>query len=393
MKAGRLSTPSTSLGVDDPSLASFSTSTGLGVDQMASLASFLGGGGGSEPKLTITKKIGKEKKELELTAKNILPSAKWDFTFPNWSMRNNCYGDIVWTPQLGEEKRAAEKKEWALARAVFNVIQFYGGGPVQMTHACSHYSVQNVKKEPSFKSMKMVDFVRLYPDVFEVSPDPTGGGFQAKLVPGAEAALPGDPADALTDEGNEMMKSLPKFLLDPQTPADKIQALRIEIIHSLANRGSKLALTDIGQDPRVQQAKSKVSAQKKVTEFIRMFPANFSMTEFPTMEVELSSTDVSDQSAIPKALKSPAFRDTPGFYQGSGPLRTDRTGGPAPRFALPNAPAPRRSPPRRSPPRRSPPRGRSPRGRSPKGRRERSRSRRRRERSRSRSRRGRDRDR
>eukprot|EP00929_Paragymnodinium_shiwhaense_P006298 TRINITY_DN10949_c0_g2_i7.p1 TRINITY_DN10949_c0_g2~~TRINITY_DN10949_c0_g2_i7.p1 ORF type:complete len:551 (-),score=106.26 TRINITY_DN10949_c0_g2_i7:324-1976(-) len=375
MKAGRLS----------------SGLAGLQSDQMASLASFLGVGGGgggapAEPAAptltgpTTTKKVGKVKKEIELTAKNILPSARWDFSFPNWNMRNNCYGDIVWTPAIGAEKHAAEKKEWALCRAVFKVIQLYGGGPVQMTQACSHYTVQAVKKEPSFKTMKMVDFCRLYPDVFELIPDSTGGGFMAKLVPGAEEALPGDAADAANEEDDEMMKSLPKFIMDAETAHDKLQALRIEIIHSLANRGSKLQLTDIGQDPRVQKAKSLVTSQKKVTEYIRMFPMNFRISDAPPLDVELVSTDVTDTGPISAALRQPAFRDMPGMAKGGGG-KGSYSSAPPSRLALP---APRRSPPRRSPPRRSPPRRREP----SRGRRDRSRSRRRRERTRSRSRRG-----
>eukprot|EP00929_Paragymnodinium_shiwhaense_P006292 TRINITY_DN10949_c0_g1_i1.p1 TRINITY_DN10949_c0_g1~~TRINITY_DN10949_c0_g1_i1.p1 ORF type:complete len:558 (-),score=88.63 TRINITY_DN10949_c0_g1_i1:134-1807(-) len=385
---------------------------GLDSDQMAALASFLGDGEDepkAEPKVgiqTTIKKIGKEKREIELTAKNILPSAKWDFDFPALNARTGQYGDIVWTPQLGEEKRNAEKKEWTMVKAVFDVIQLYGGGPVQMTQACSHYKVQAVKKEPPFKTMKMVDFCKLYPQVIEILPEENGQGFLAKVVPGAKDHFPVD-LDLGEEHGSEIMSNLPKFILNAETPHDKIQALRIEIIHSLANRGSNLLLTDIGHDPRVQQAKREVSALKKVTEFIRMFPKNFRLTEAPPMTVELISTDIEDTSAISEALKTKSFRDTPMMaeYQASqrasGPGRGGGSGPPQ-RLALGNAPAPRRSPvrinaPRRSPPRRSPPRGRrepSRRRREPsRGRRERSRSRRRRERSRSRSRRDRNRDR
>eukprot|EP00929_Paragymnodinium_shiwhaense_P006300 TRINITY_DN10949_c0_g3_i1.p1 TRINITY_DN10949_c0_g3~~TRINITY_DN10949_c0_g3_i1.p1 ORF type:complete len:543 (-),score=99.77 TRINITY_DN10949_c0_g3_i1:224-1852(-) len=353
-----------------------STLAGLESGQVASLASFLGVPA-PEAKAKAAPKQEKKKEKVAVAA--ILPSSKWDFTFPNWNIRTNGYGDIVWTPQIAEEKLKAEKKEWALARALFNVVQAYGGGPVPMSQVGSHYSVQALKKEPAFKTMKLIEFCRVFPDVYELIPDQGGGsGFMCKLMPGAEAALPGDPSEAMADDfGNELAMKLPPFIQDPQTAREKMQCLRVEIIHSLANRGSKLPLPEIGQDPRVQKAKSQLSQFKKVIEFLKFFPMNFRITEFPHQVVELVSPDVDDESGVDRALRKEGFGWTPNIAS-SMSNRPSGSSRPAP-LALENAPSSRRSPPRRDPPRGRSPRGRSPRGRSPRGR-----SRRRRSRSRSR---------
>eukprot|EP00929_Paragymnodinium_shiwhaense_P006763 TRINITY_DN110723_c0_g1_i1.p1 TRINITY_DN110723_c0_g1~~TRINITY_DN110723_c0_g1_i1.p1 ORF type:complete len:550 (-),score=122.92 TRINITY_DN110723_c0_g1_i1:190-1839(-) len=353
----------------------------------------------------VTGQTQKPKPEPVLDPKNILPSMKWDFGFPGWNMRLNQYNDIVWTPQVADEKMSVVKKEWSLCRALFRVIAAYGGGPVPMSQACSHYSVQELKKDPVFKAMKLIEFCKLYPAIFNLVPDQGGGvGYMVYNQPDGEQNLPGDAS--LEDQSvNELLSSLPPVINDPEYPRDKIQALRIELIHTLANRGSKLPLPEIGQDPRVQKAKGVVSQAKKIIEFIRAFPMNFLVTEVPQVQVELLSADVEDESPIDTMVAKEHRGLTPRIaarmagqerkraeMEANGEVPPNKGKGKGPKAGRPMA--------GNSPPRRSPPRGRGGRSRSRRGgrsrdrrddRRDRSRDRRggdRRGRSRSRSRRG-----
>merc|ERR1712183_483956 len=92
---------------------------------------------------------------------------------------------------------------------------------------------------------------------------------------------------------------LPVRIEEPKNNRDRMQALRIELVHALSRRGSRVPLQELGQEPRVQQRKQGLHQAKKLIDFIRVFPANFNIVADDTqMMVELASTDVSDMGMI-----------------------------------------------------------------------------------------------
>jgi len=105
--------------------------------------------------------------------------------------KNGLYMDIVWTPQLAMKQILDKAKDAALARAIFNACEVFGGQSVTLSQLGSDFNVSQLKKDPQFKNHKLIDIIRYHENVFEVVPDPAGtGGFVVRLHPGAEAALP-----------------------------------------------------------------------------------------------------------------------------------------------------------------------------------------------------------
>jgi len=220
--------------------------------------------------------------------------------------KNGLFQDIVWTPAIAAAKAEEKRKDAAIVRALFNAIEMHGGGvggsAVTLSQIGSDYNVAQLKKESKFKKMKLLDILKFYEDVFELTPDGVTGGYVVKLHPGAEAALP----DAETFFGGEIEESdlmLPERLEDPRSLKEKMQALRVELIHALHRRGRKVALQELGQEPKVQQSKSLLHKAQKLIDFIKLFPDNFAMiNDDASMIIELVSMDVYDQSMIDASL-------------------------------------------------------------------------------------------
>jgi len=97
---------------------------------------------------------------------------------------------------------------------------------------------------------------------------------------------------------------LPERLDDPQGVKEKMQALRIELLHALHRRGGRVPLQELGQEPRVQQRKTGLNQAKKLIDFIRLFDHNFVVTATESqMIVEIGSLDVSDVSMIDRSIQ------------------------------------------------------------------------------------------
>ena len=131
---------------------------------------------------------------------------------------------------------------------------------------------------------------------------------------------------------------------DPKDVAEKIQALRIELIHAIQRRQGKSTPSDLGQEQGVMKIRRELlrdSEKKRLTDFLRIFPMNFKLgkEEGGNTQIELASKDVSDKGPIEAWLKklpsleanAPAVPDSnesqsgqsgilgfPSHYRGSG---------------------------------------------------------------------------
>lgn len=152
----------------------------------------------------------------------------------------------------------------------------------------------------------VLDILKRYEEVFDLEPDPLGG-WQVRLAataPGVLAMLPAseNPA-AMVDSIVPMEAMLPERMENPATSRDKMQALRIEIMHAISRRGGKSPVQELGQEPRVQRHKQGLHQAKKLLDFIKLFPANFRIASddspvAPQMVIELASFDVNDKEMI-----------------------------------------------------------------------------------------------
>jgi len=228
--------------------------------------------------------------------------------------KNGFFMDIVWTPQLGARHEMEQQKDAQLARSLFNACEIFGGKSVTLSQLGSDFNVSSIKKDPQFKNHKLIDIIRYHQDVFEVIPDPAGtGGFAVNLQPGAEAALPD--AETYFIEMKEADLMLPERIEEPRSQRDRMQALRVELIHALHRRGGSVALQELGQDQQVQKVKSSLNKGQKLIEFIRMFPGNFTVTtdNAGQMMVQVASTDVYDMSMVDHSIAK-----SQGSSQGKG---------------------------------------------------------------------------
>lgn len=216
--------------------------------------------------------------------------------------KHGFYSDLFWTPLIAQALAIERKKDSEMVRALFTAIEMHNGKCVTLSQLGSDYKVSQLKKDNMWKSVRLLDILEAYEDIFELVPDGSSGGWQVKLQPGAEAALP-DAEEFMEREMNEQ-EALPPRIDNPKSQFEKMQSLRIELLYALARRGNKVQLQELGQEPRVQRVKQSLHQAKKLIEFIRMFPSNFKVTaDDSQMLIEVTSTSVSDQSMIDRAIQ------------------------------------------------------------------------------------------
>eukprot|EP00933_Yihiella_yeosuensis_P035210 TRINITY_DN28701_c0_g1_i1.p1 TRINITY_DN28701_c0_g1~~TRINITY_DN28701_c0_g1_i1.p1 ORF type:complete len:529 (+),score=99.84 TRINITY_DN28701_c0_g1_i1:61-1647(+) len=224
--------------------------------------------------------------------------------------KGGYFQDLIWTPRIGLEKERERQKDHELVRSLFNAVDVHGGKSVTLSQLGSDYKVSLLKKDNLFRNIRLLDVLKYYEDVFSLTPDSVSGGWQVKLVPGAEAALPD--ADEFDSSAQDPNMALPDRIENPRSTFDKIQSLRIELLHALARRGQKVPLQELGQEPRVQQRKQAIHQGRKLVDFIKMFPSNFRVSSedigAPSaqaqMVIETISANVRDTSMIDRQAKN-----------------------------------------------------------------------------------------
>lgn len=217
------------------------------------------------------------------------------------------FTDIIWTPELMRKKSSEKTKECQLVRALYRAMDMHAGQSVSLSQLGSDFKVAELKKDPHFKNWRLLDILKEYENVFELTAA-TGvtGGMAVKLQPGAEAALPD--ADSAAELVNEAELLLPERIENPKGMRDRIQALRIELLYALQRRGGKTAIQELGQEPRVQKVKGEIKHQKKLIDWVKIFPDNFKLTVGTSgttdgqMIIEIGSTDAYDMSMIDKTI-------------------------------------------------------------------------------------------
>ncbi|CAK0877617.1 unnamed protein product [Prorocentrum cordatum] len=138
---------------------------------------------------------------------------------PVWGGPNKGYYDLIWTPRVGAAKEREKRKEWAMARALYEAVDSYDGEIVAVGQLGSDFKVAQLKKDPQFTNEKLIDILKRYEEVFEVIVDSTRGHV-ARLQPGAQVALP-DAEEALAAAISEAELMLPEKMRYPQNPKDE----------------------------------------------------------------------------------------------------------------------------------------------------------------------------
>lgn len=221
--------------------------------------------------------------------------------------KSGFFQDLIWTPALATHRDMEGKKDTDMLRALVKALEMHTNQGVTLSQLGSDFKVAQLKKDNLFKNVRLLDILKHYEDMFELVPDNTGGWF-VKLQPGAQASLP-HCEETMEQELKEEF-SLPERIEKPKTAHEKMQALRIELIHALSRRGNKVPLQELGQEPRVQQRKQGLPQAKKLIEFIRLFPINF-LVQSDDMTIEMASTNVSDQRMIDSFLGKPEKVEKP----------------------------------------------------------------------------------
>lgn len=215
---------------------------------------------------------------------------------------NIGYRDLVWTPEMDEKKHTEKTKENALLYALYEAVEMHGSQTVPLSQLGSDFKVAELKKDQHFKNWRLLDILKEYEDVFELTPSSTAaGGMIVSLQPGAAAALP-DAESRAEHVSNEFLE-LPERIENPKNAIEKAQALRIELVHALTRRGGKCAIQELGQEPRVQEKKKVVHQAKKLLDWVKAFPGNFQLTpDGQNMIVDLASPNCDDLKVIEKLV-------------------------------------------------------------------------------------------
>lgn len=197
-----------------------------------------------------------------------------------------------------------------MARAMYTALKLCASSKtdaVNISQLGSDVQVQQLRKDPRLKKVKLVDLLCEYPNIFELVDN---GGWHVRLMEDAELALPqrvaGDVApagggDVLPDSSQSQ---LPDKIENPTNPGERLQALRIELIHSLHRRNGRANPSELGAEGGVQRARKALTTGKKgqsLLVWVSAFPDNFSMNwnpHFGYHEISLESMSVEDMKPV-----------------------------------------------------------------------------------------------
>mmetsp|Transcript_71472 Transcript_71472/g.149405 ORF Transcript_71472/g.149405 Transcript_71472/m.149405 type:complete len:566 (+) Transcript_71472:172-1869(+) len=216
------------------------------------------------------------------------------------------YKDIVWTPEMQQKQESDKSKVNALVWALYKAVDLHGSQNVTLSQLGSDFKVAELKKDEYLRRWRLLDILKEYDKIFELTTSTdVAGGIIVKLHPGAHAALPD--AENCADEVTEEMLLLPERIEQPKSQVEKVQALRIELIHALHRRGGKVAIQELGQEPRLQEKKKLVtvrgSQSRKLVDWVKVFPENFELSpDNGNVIVELKSAACHDVRMIERAL-------------------------------------------------------------------------------------------
>jgi len=214
--------------------------------------------------------------------------------------KRGLYMDLVWTPTLAAVKEREERLEKEMARALLHAAEQYRGQDTAVSKLGFDFKVARIKKDNHFKNEKLLDILKRHPDVFELVPDGQGG-FNVLIQPGALGVLY---TDEELEAKNKAEAMLPPKLENPYNIRERMQALRIEVIHALHHRGGASLVQELGQEPGVQQAKQTIAQAKKLQDFVKLFPHNFILHAVDSGSIiQLLSYDVADRSMIDQSVQ------------------------------------------------------------------------------------------
>lgn len=196
--------------------------------------------------------------------------------------------------------------ETRMVWALYDAVQQYSGtGMASVSQLGADFKVSLLKKEAQFRTTKLQDILLSFEELFELRND--SGNVMVSLIEGGEEFLP-DLDEHLVEEIQESTRSdqeLPERIHSPGSAKERMQALRIEIIHALHRRGGKAEAQGLGQDHLVQQCKERIYQARKLSDFLRIFPKNFGLTTSDAggFIVELLEAGVADQTMIENSIQ------------------------------------------------------------------------------------------
>merc|ERR1712196_269371 len=105
-------------------------------------------------------------------------SSKWEPVFDK-----GRFYDIVWTPELAEQRAKDRRTEREMTKSLLEAIQNHPGCAVKVSTLGGDYKEAQLKKAPQFKNDKLKDILDRHADLFEVTGD------TVTVKPGAEEAM------------------------------------------------------------------------------------------------------------------------------------------------------------------------------------------------------------
>ncbi|CAE7442164.1 slc43a2, partial [Symbiodinium pilosum] len=92
--------------------------------------------------------------------------------------KHGFYSDLFWTPLIAQALAIERKKDSEMVRALFSAVEMHSGRGVTLSQLGSDYKVSQLKKDNMWKSVRLLDILEAYEDIFELVPDGSSGGWQ-----------------------------------------------------------------------------------------------------------------------------------------------------------------------------------------------------------------------
>lgn len=184
-------------------------------------------------------------------------------------------------------------------RATYRAMLDLGGVLVTAKKLGEHNAVVMARLDPFFKNQRLVELLQRHPQIFMLQEDENATSWRISLQPNAEIRLPSAPPEQVA-----MAAYLPQKIQLEQisNPYELMQAMRIEIIHTLHEAEGTLKLNDIGQSREVVALRKSFPPGTSLREIVSAFPENFTVQDLAEgngqYEATLLDPSVGDTSMI-----------------------------------------------------------------------------------------------
>lgn len=266
----------------------------------------------------------KEKRRREQReAKDLEASEEHDGQVPRTDGERDFH--FLPTPELDELTGTEHEKGIDMCHAAFKAMQDYGITGCTLWQLRTNWKITELMKEPEFAGQRFVSILRRHGDIFHVEAEEHGkhvGSLRVRLQPRAESRLPG--AEKLAEEMIAQDAVLPeRTAAEPASPQQVLQALRVELVHSLHKQDGLALLQDLGQEVKVVTFKKRFAVwNNKVSllDVVKLFTENFWIDDSDANKITVSLVDygVEDESMLEEYLQGGDDDNKKGFRKGYG---------------------------------------------------------------------------